>query len=64
MSLVPDIFEYEGPLDLTDYYVRKTELRAETGDLIRVKVSTRYNGWTSGQHGQLVLLNIDQARFV
>ena len=27
-------------------------------------VSTRYNGWTSGQHGQLVLLNIDQARFV
>ena len=32
------MFEYEGPLDLTEYYVRKTELKAETGDLIRVKV--------------------------
>ena len=40
MSLVADVFEYEGPLDLTEYYVRNTELRAETGDLIRVKVST------------------------
>ena len=33
------MFEYEGPLDLTEYYIRKTELRAETGDLVRVKVS-------------------------
>ena len=40
MSLVPEAFEYKGPLDLTEYYVRKTELRAETGDLIRVKVRT------------------------
>ena len=40
MSLVPDMFEYEGPLDLTEYYVRNTELNAETGDLIRVKVRT------------------------
>ena len=40
MSLVPETFEYKGPLDLTEYYVRKTELRAETGGLIRVKVST------------------------
>ena len=39
MSLVPNTFEYEGPLDLTEYYVRNTELRAETGGLIRVKVS-------------------------
>ena len=40
MSLVPDMFEYEGPLDLTEYYVRNTEIRAETGDLVRVKVNT------------------------
>ena len=39
MSLVPDMFEYEGPHDLTEYYVRNTELRAETSGLIRVKVS-------------------------
>ena len=40
MSLVPDMFEYEGPLDLTEYYVRKTELRAETDGLMRVEVNT------------------------
>ena len=34
------MFEYEGPLDLTEYYVRNTEIRAETGDLVRVKVNT------------------------
>ena len=39
MSLEPDMFEYEGPLDLTEYYVRNTELRAESGDLVRVEVS-------------------------
>ena len=33
------MFEYEGPLDLTEYYVSKTELRAETHDLVRVKVN-------------------------
>ena len=33
------MFEYEGPLDLTEYYVSKTELRAETRDLVRVKVN-------------------------
>ena len=38
MSLVPDVFDYLGPLDLTEYYVRKTELRAETDDSVRVKV--------------------------
>ena len=38
--MVPDMFEYEGPLDLTEYYVRNTELGAETGGLIRVKVIT------------------------
>ena len=32
------MFEYEGPLDLTEYYVRNTELRAETGDPLRVEV--------------------------
>ena len=37
--MVPDMFEYEGPLDLTEYYVRNTEFRAETGGLIRVKVN-------------------------
>ena len=31
------MFEYEGHLDLTECYVRKTEFRAETGGLIRVK---------------------------
>ena len=30
------MFEYEGPLDLTEYYVRSTEFIAETGGLIRV----------------------------
>ena len=45
MSLVPDMFEYEGPLDLTEYYVRNTEIRAETGDLIRVKVINGLNGF-------------------
>ena len=40
MSLVPDMFEYEGPLDLTEYSVSKTELRAETGALVRVEVNT------------------------
>ena len=38
MCLVPDMFEYEGPLDLTEYYIRKTELRSESGDLLRVEV--------------------------
>ena len=38
MSLVPDMFEYDGPLDLTEYYIRKTELRAELGDFLRVEV--------------------------
>ena len=38
MFLEPDMFEYEGPLDLTEYYVRNTELRSESGDLIRVEV--------------------------
>ena len=33
------MFGYEGPLDLTEYYVSKTELRAETGGLVRVKVN-------------------------
>ena len=41
MSLVPDTFEYKGPLDLTEYYVRETELRNKTGGLIRVKVNYR-----------------------
>ena len=41
MSLVPDMFEYEGPLDLTEYFVRRTELRTESGNLVRVKVSTQ-----------------------
>ena len=36
------MFEYEGPLDLTEYYVRNTEFRAETFDLIRVKVFSCY----------------------
>ena len=38
MSLVPAMFEYKGPLDLTEFYVRNTEFRAETGGFIRVKV--------------------------
>ena len=37
------MFEYEGPVDLTEYYVRNTELRAETGGLIRVKVGNPSN---------------------
>ena len=42
MSLDPDMFQYEGPLDLTEYSVSKTELRAETGCLVRVKVNTAW----------------------
>ena len=42
MSLVPDMFQYEGPLDLTEYSVSKTELRAESGGLMRVKVNTAW----------------------
>jgi len=34
------MFEYEGPLDLTEYYVRNTELRADTSHLVRVKVNS------------------------
>ena len=41
MSLVPDMFEYGGPLDLTEYYVRNTELRSEAGDILRVEVEDR-----------------------
>ena len=33
------MFEYEGPHDLTEYSVSETELRAETGALVRVKVN-------------------------
>ena len=36
------MFQYEGPLDLTEYSVSKTELRAETGGLVRVKVNTAW----------------------
>ena len=32
------MFEYEGPLDLTEYYVRNTELRSKSDDLIMVEV--------------------------
>ena len=35
------MFVYEGPLDLTEYYIRKTELRAESGDHLRVEVEER-----------------------
>ena len=41
MSLEPDMFEYEGPLDLTEYYVRNTELKAESGHLLRVEVDEK-----------------------
>ena len=43
--MVPDMFEYEGPLDLTEYYIRKTELRSESADLLRVEVDFK-NEWT------------------
>ena len=43
MSLEPDRFEYDGPLDLTEYYVRNTELRAGSGGLVRVKVNNQYH---------------------
>ena len=38
VSLVPDMFDYKGPHDLTEYYIRKTELRSESDDLLRVEV--------------------------
>ena len=33
------MFQYEGALHLTEYYVRNTELRADTSDLVRVEVN-------------------------
>ena len=51
---MPDMFEYEGPLDLTEYNVRETELRAETGDLIRVKVSY----WMNWPHKLKIFLRL------
>ena len=41
MSLLPDMFQYYGPLDLTEYSVRNTELRSEAGDLLRVEVEDK-----------------------
>ena len=41
------MFEYEGPLDLTEYYVRNTELRAESADLLRVEVEDGELIWRS-----------------
>ena len=38
------MFEYEGPVDLTEYYVRNTEFRAETNGLIKVEVNIEING--------------------
>ena len=35
------MFKYEGPLDLTEYYVRSTQLISESGDLLRVEVGDR-----------------------
>ena len=32
------MFEYEGPLDLTEYYARNTQLRSESNDVLRVEV--------------------------
>ena len=40
---MPDMFEYEGPLDLTEYYVKKTELGSESADLLRVEVEEVIN---------------------
>ena len=33
------MFQYEGALDLAEYYVRNTELTAESSDLVRVEVN-------------------------
>ena len=33
------MFQYEGALDLTEYYVRNTELTADTCNLVRVEVN-------------------------
>ena len=30
MNFVPDMFEYGGPVDLTEYYVRRTEIHTDT----------------------------------
>ena len=35
------MFQYEGALHLTEYYVRNTELRSEAGDILRVEVEDR-----------------------
>ena len=38
IKLVPDVFEYDGPLDLTEYNVKKTQMRIENETVLRVEV--------------------------
>ena len=38
VSLLTDMFEYSGPLDLTEYFVRRTEMRSVGQGLVRVEV--------------------------
>ena len=38
VSLLADMFEYSGPLDLTEYFVRRTEMRSVGQGLVRVEV--------------------------
>ena len=45
IKLVPDEFEYDGPLDLTEYNVKKTEIRIENDTMLRVEVGVE-KVWT------------------
>ena len=38
MNFVPDMFEYGGLVDLTEYYVRMTEIDRDTDSVFRVRV--------------------------
>ena len=44
VSLMADVFEYSGPLDLTEYFVRRTEMRSVGQDLVRVEVRENEEG--------------------
>ena len=39
IQLLPDEFEYDGPLDLTEFNVKKTQIRSENETVLRVEVS-------------------------
>ena len=44
VNFLPDMFEYEGPVDLTEYYVRRTGIDRDIESVFRVEVGNQTNG--------------------